>query len=269
MGTEFEREIKREVFKIVRRGREFGTPGYFLRAIWYVGFMCYMQYTWATQGSSVIKAFLLGLAQAWIGLNVQHDANHGAASKNHYINDLLGFGASFIGGDKWLWMQQHTTHHAYTNNPIKDPDSFSAEPMLLFNDYPLDHPARAFFHRFQALFFLPLLSFYWLSSVFNTAVLNLQHGPASSVLTLDNDFITSRRKYAITIRLLYIYWNVVTPFKFHSFTTALFHIAIMAVTESLILAVLFHITLKTVIEIQLLVRKYVGSRLRWKRRVRM
>lgn len=34
--SEFERELKQEVFKIVPRGKEFGTPGYFARAIFYL-----------------------------------------------------------------------------------------------------------------------------------------------------------------------------------------------------------------------------------------
>lgn len=164
--TPFEREIKKEVFQIVRRGREFGTYGYFFRAFFYIGLLATMQYLWVTTGSSIPLAVGLGVAQAFIGLNVQHDANHGAASKKPWVNDLLGFGADFIGGCKWLWMEQHWTHHAYCNHNTKDPDSFSAEPVMLFNDYPLDHPARRAYHNFQAIFFLPVLSFYWLSSVF-------------------------------------------------------------------------------------------------------
>ena len=46
---------------------------------------------------------------ALIGLNVQHDANHGAASRKVWVNDLLGLGADFIGGCKWLWMEKHWT----------------------------------------------------------------------------------------------------------------------------------------------------------------
>jgi fatty acid desaturase len=238
--TEFEREIKREVFKIVRRGREFGTPGFFLRAAFYISFLAYTQYMWVTEGSSIKWALLLGLAQAWIGLNVQHDGNHGAASRNHYINDFLGLGASFIGGDKWLWMEQHTTHHAYCNHNEKDPDSFNAEPMMLFNDYPLDHPARKWYHNLQALYFLPLLSFYWLSMVFNPQVLDLRHAGAANIgMKFESDFVKSRRKYAIAIRLLYIYWNVVTPFYHHDPKTALCHILLMGATESLVLACLF------------------------------
>ena len=32
----------------------------------------------------------LGLINAWIGLNVQHDANHGAVSRRHWVNRMLG-----------------------------------------------------------------------------------------------------------------------------------------------------------------------------------
>jgi fatty acid desaturase (delta-4 desaturase) len=111
--TPFEQEIKREVFKIVKRGREFGTPGYLLRAAFYVGLMAFAQLTWVASGSSPLRAVLLGCAGALIGLNVQHDANHGAASKRPWVNEVLGYGADMIGGSKYNWIQQHWTHHAY------------------------------------------------------------------------------------------------------------------------------------------------------------
>jgi fatty acid desaturase (delta-4 desaturase) len=50
------------------------------------------------------------MIQALIGMNVQHDANHGACSGKHpWINDLFGLGADLIGGNKWLWQEQHWT----------------------------------------------------------------------------------------------------------------------------------------------------------------
>lgn len=238
--TEFEREVKREVFKIVRRGREFGTTGFYFRAFFYIFFLAAMQFLWVKHGSSIPLCFALGLAQAFIGLNVQHDANHGAVSRKWWVNDILGFGADFIGGSKWTWLEQHTTHHAYCNHNEKDPDSFSAEPMVLFNDYPKGHPARKWYHRYQGLFFLPLLSFYWVSSVFNPQILDLKQRGAESVgIRFESDFVKSRRKYAIAIRALYIYWNVVTPFFHHKPLTAFCHIILMGMIESLILAVLF------------------------------
>jgi fatty acid desaturase (delta-4 desaturase) len=107
--TPFEREIKEEVFKIVRRGREFGTLGWYARAVFYIGFFFSLQYLWVTTATSYALAIIYGISQAFIGLNVQHDANHGAASRRPWINNLLGLGADFIGGSKWLWMEQHWT----------------------------------------------------------------------------------------------------------------------------------------------------------------
>jgi fatty acid desaturase (delta-4 desaturase) len=244
--TEFEREIKREVFKIVKRGTEYGTNGYFFRAFFYISLMAYLQYRWATEGASFTLAILFGISQALIGLNVQHDANHGAASKKPWVNDLLGFGADFIGGQKWNWMQQHWTHHAFTNHAQKDPDSFSAEPMMLFNDYPLGHAARRFHHKFQALFFLPALSFYWLSMIMNPQTFDLQHRGAMSVgIRMDNDFTVSRRKYAIAIRMFYIYLNIVRPFQLdggENILMTLGLILLMGCAESLTLATLFSLS---------------------------
>jgi len=106
--TPFEREIKQEVFKIVGRGREFGTKGYFFRAICYLAIFFYLKYLWM-QESSYTLAIIYGISMGLIGLNVQHDANHGAASKKVWINDLLGLGADLIGGSKWLWQEKHWT----------------------------------------------------------------------------------------------------------------------------------------------------------------
>ena len=89
--TPFEREIKSEVFKIVRRGREFGTPGYFARVVFYLSFFGVLQYLFATSTDfmsamelpfvsekigfgiwkGVVLAIWFGIAQAFIGLNVQ------------------------------------------------------------------------------------------------------------------------------------------------------------------------------------------------------
>jgi fatty acid desaturase (delta-4 desaturase) len=139
--TPFEKELKQEVFKIVRRGREFGTFGWHFRAVCYVTLYVTCLYFWIKETSFVLGA-LFGLVHALIGLNVQHDgecipcrdvndpqavsyfqptaltntnfltANHGAASRKPFINDFYGFGVDAIGGSKWLWMEQHWFHHA-------------------------------------------------------------------------------------------------------------------------------------------------------------
>mmetsp|Transcript_8385 Transcript_8385/g.11009 ORF Transcript_8385/g.11009 Transcript_8385/m.11009 type:complete len:471 (+) Transcript_8385:226-1638(+) len=242
--SEFERDIKREVFKIVRRGREFGTFGWFARAFVYIGLYIYLQYLWLTEGVSWQLAIVYGVAQAFIGLNVQHDANHGAASKTPFVNNLLGLGADFIGGSKWLWMQQHWTHHSYTNHGGKDPDAFGAEPLLLFHDYQAGHPKRKWFHSFQAFFYLFVLAGYWISSVFNPEVLDLRQGGAKAIgVKMDNDYTVDRRKYAIAIRLYYIFVHVVHPIMNQGFTASVVgNILLLGVAESLTLATLFSLS---------------------------
>lgn len=229
---------------IVRRGKEFGTFGWFFRAACYCSAFCYLQYLFSFQGATVSMALLFGVSQALIGMNVQHDANHGACSKTPWVNDFFGIFADLIGGSKWLWMEQHWTHHSYTNHAEKDPDSFGAEPMLLFNDYPLDHPARKWFHRFQVFFYIPVLAGYWVSSVFNPEVLDLQQAGAKGVgIKMDNDFIKSRAKFATALRISYIFLNVYMPFKNHGLNWGTFStIMLMGVAESLALAVLFSLS---------------------------
>lgn len=218
--------------------------GYFFRAACYIVAFFYLQYLWITRGSSWQLAIVYGLSQSLIGMNVQHDANHGACSKRPWINDLLGLGADFIGGSKWLWQEQHWTHHAYTNHAAKDPDSFGAEPMLLFNDYPLGHPARKWYHSLQFLYYVPVLAGYWLSSVFNPQILDLKQRGAQFVgMQMESDFIKSRRKYAIMLRVLYIWVNVVCPFLYHGLCLrALGDVLLLGVADSLGLAVLFSLS---------------------------
>jgi fatty acid desaturase (delta-4 desaturase) len=177
---------------------------------------------------------------ALIGLNVQHDANHGAASRTVWINDVLGLGADLIGGSKWLWMQKHWTHHAYTNHHEKDPDGFAAEPFVLFNP-PSDPSQRRPFHAYQAFYLVVILSGYWASAVLDFPMIwKLQDGGAVKVgMRLDNSWINSRRVYAITLRTLYFLCNIVIPLYNDFSLSTLGHIWLMGVAGSLTLGCLF------------------------------
>lgn len=57
-----------------------------------------------------------GLFMAGIGFSVQHDANHGAYSSNHLVNEILGYSLNLVGGNAFTWKIQHNVlHHTYTN----------------------------------------------------------------------------------------------------------------------------------------------------------
>ena len=54
---------------------------------------------------------------------MQHDANHGAVSRNPRVNRLLGLTQSWIGGSSVSWIHQHVVqHHVHTNDLHLDPD---------------------------------------------------------------------------------------------------------------------------------------------------
>jgi fatty acid desaturase (delta-4 desaturase) len=66
---------------------------------------------------------MLGVLMAMIGLCIQHDANHGAVSRNVIVNRLWGYTQDWIGGSSLLWKHHHVLlHHAYTNVLEYDPD---------------------------------------------------------------------------------------------------------------------------------------------------
>jgi fatty acid desaturase len=113
--------------------------------------------------------------------------------------------------------------------------------MLLFNDYEPGHPNRTFIHNFQSMYYMFVLAGYWLSSVFNPQVIDLrQRGALTIGIKMDNDYIHKSRKYAIGLRILYIFTNIVMPFVNQGLSWTVFaQIQVMGAASSLALAVLF------------------------------
>lgn len=71
----------------------------------------------------IILCVIMGIGIAGIGFSVQHDANHGAYSSHGFINKLLGFSLSLIGGNDYMWKIKHNVmHHTFTNIYGKDED---------------------------------------------------------------------------------------------------------------------------------------------------
>jgi len=66
---------------------------------------------------------VLGWSFGLIGLNIQHDANHGAVSRNPLINRILGLTQDYIGGSSLMWIVHHNTiHHVHCNDVERDGD---------------------------------------------------------------------------------------------------------------------------------------------------
>lgn len=80
-------------------------------------------YMHATGNYKWYTCAVLGWFLALIGLNIQHDANHGAVSKNWRVNRFLGFWQNWLGGSAVDWIHQHVVqHHVFTNDLHHDCD---------------------------------------------------------------------------------------------------------------------------------------------------
>lgn len=79
---------------------------------------------WIPRGAwRLLPAFTLGLGLAGLGMNVGHDALHGALSRRPWVNALLGLAIDAMGASSYVWRRSHNaSHHAFTNVEGLDPD---------------------------------------------------------------------------------------------------------------------------------------------------
>ena len=73
---------------------------------------------------------IIGFFTAFIGLNISHDAIHGALSRHKKMNKFLSYTFNIIGANAYLWGIMHNiVHHTYTNIQGHDEDIASV-PLL-------------------------------------------------------------------------------------------------------------------------------------------
>lgn len=108
----------------------------------------------------LLLVIVMGIGMAGVGMNVMHDANHGAYSSKKWINKLMGSSMYILAGNVYNWQVQHNVlHHTYTNIHGYDED-LEAGRILRFSK----HAKWYKFHRFQqyyGIFLYGLLTFNW------------------------------------------------------------------------------------------------------------
>ena len=73
---------------------------------------------------------VIGFFTAFVGVNISHDAIHGALSKHKKANSLLSYTFNLIGANAYMWGIMHNiVHHTYTNIDGQDEDIESV-PLL-------------------------------------------------------------------------------------------------------------------------------------------
>jgi fatty acid desaturase (delta-4 desaturase) len=137
-------------------------------------------------GRSLWLSILAGLIGGWIGLNVQHDANHGAVSKNWMVNRVLGLSQDLIGGSALLWMLNHdTVHHVNCNDIDRDHDL--QIPLLRLHTRVPWHIA----YTIQQLYLWVLEGMFGVVHVFTSAARTLA-GPTKDEKVLEAQWQTQR-----------------------------------------------------------------------------
>ena len=121
-------------------------------------FLVFLADTWP---EVLIGILAMSLSLAFIGLNIQHDGNHGSYSQSRRVNRIMGMTLDLIGGSHFLWHQKHNIlHHTYTNIDELDDDLHTSGLLRLSPDQ-----TRRAWHRFQHWYALPLYSLLTLSWV--------------------------------------------------------------------------------------------------------
>jgi linoleoyl-CoA desaturase len=110
----------------------------------------------------VLMALLMSLGLGGIGLSVMHDANHGAYSKQMWLNTTVGYSLNLIGATAFNWKMQHNVlHHTYTNVHGEDEDIISRGVLRLE-----PHAKWRMLYKFQHIYAWFLYGFMTLSWMF-------------------------------------------------------------------------------------------------------
>ena len=183
-------------------------------------------YVWLLTGDftplQVVGVYVVhGFAQLHMGLNIAHDANHGAYARNARVNRLLGCAFDLVGLSSYMWRLMHNdAHHIFVNVRGADTALVSGH---LFRFSP--HDERRPFHRFQhlyapALYCLSTLDwvfakdYRWLITVHRYGNRHVLRHPAGEIVFL---FAAKAFYYTYTLVIPLVFlsvpwWAIVTGF---------------------------------------------------------
>ncbi len=160
---------------------------------------------------SVYCVILLGFLYGLIGLNIQHDANHGALSKKPWVNKLLGTSQDFIGGSSLDWIIHHIVyHHPYTNQLELDPDIDPGSLLRLHN-----MKEKLKYHKTQQWYCWILLLFFGFNEVIKSTKNLIYFEYCSKKYPFPNYYL-QYRPLSLLFKIFFIYrWIYLPPSIIH------------------------------------------------------
>ncbi len=173
-------ELCKIIEQILPRHESFANYNYYFKSCILLFLTLFFEfYVHYTINYNFFNCSLLGLLYALIGLNIQHDANHGAISKNPNINRILGLTQNYIGGSAINWIHQHVVqHHVYTNDVHDDPDIMGSE-ILRINPIQKLLPI----HSYQYFYTFLIIGLFGFITIINSAkslINGIIHTPMTS-----------------------------------------------------------------------------------------
>lgn len=160
----------------------------------------------------VLMWVIMGFGMAGLGLNVMHDANHGALSKNKRINHIMGYTMNIIGGNKLMWKLQHNVlHHSFTNIEGADSD-MDHVPILRFSP----HKKLLPIHKFQFLYAWPMYGMLTLSKLLVSDITQLyKYNRWGLVKDVNKEL-----RQVVAWKIIYVIYALVLPLIFIQSTAA-------------------------------------------------
>jgi len=172
---------------------------------------------WFVSKPSILAGLVLGWCLAWIGVGVQHTANHGGLSHDTKWGYLLGLLDDVAtGGSSIVWRYHHqVSHHAYCNDVELDPDAYSSFPLLRTDSSQQWQP----YHRFQWLYAGPSFCFLWFSIQLQdlSCLLNSQFFDVTFKGTKSLEILLG-----VLLKVIHYWWLVVLPYQFHGLNVMLY-----------------------------------------------
>lgn len=115
--------------------------------LWFASYVLLIS-NWLSPAGLIGIYVLHGFAQLHMGLNIAHDANHNAYSKNERVNRILSYVFDLVGLSSYVWRLQHNdSHHHFVNVLVADSavgydGLFRVSPRM----------ERRWFHRYQHIY---------------------------------------------------------------------------------------------------------------------
>lgn len=168
--------------------------------------ICYTLVFWIESLYGIFLLFtILGPLSIILAINISHDAVHGVAHSNKFINWYFRIQMDLIGANSYVWKKRHQFgHHTFPNTLGKDPDVTQSNIVKI-----IPKVRHKSYHRFQHLYVPFLYCLYSINWIF---VRDFKDFFAKN--SLIKDIPVKEYIKLLLFKLLYISVFVVMPYYF-------------------------------------------------------